>query len=66
MEGLRLDDGCNGAATPGLKPLIEQLEKDMRLPTEGHTEIRGLAAQANYLSADRVDLQFLAKESVGL
>ena len=48
LEGLRLDSGCNGAATPGLKPLIEQLEKDMPLPTGGHTEFRGLAARANY------------------
>ena len=23
LEGLRLDGGCNGAATPGLKLLIE-------------------------------------------
>ena len=26
LEGLKLDGGCNAAATPGLKPLLEQLE----------------------------------------
>lgn len=62
LEGLKLDDGCNKAATPGLKPLVEQLEKDLPLPTGGHTEFRGLAARSNYLSADRIDLQFSAKE----
>jgi hypothetical protein len=62
LEGLKLDGNCNGAATPGLKPLIEQLTKDESLPTDAHTEFRGLAARANYLSADRIDLQFSAKE----
>ena len=62
LEGLRLDSGCNGAATPGLKPLLEQLEKDCPLPVGAHTEFRGFAARSNYLSADRVDLQFSAKE----
>ena len=62
LEGLKLDSGCNKAATPGLKPLVEQLEKDLPLPTGGHTEFRGLAARSNYLSADRIDLQFSAKE----
>ena len=62
LEGLGLDDNCNKAATPGLKPLTEQLVKDETLPASGHTEFRGLAARANYLSADRIDLQFSAKE----
>ena len=62
LEGLTLDGQCNGAATPGLKPLTEQLLSDAPLPTHGHTEFRGLAARANYLSADRIELQFSAKE----
>ena len=62
LEGLNLDRNCNGAATPGLKPLIEQLTKGEQLPTEGHTEFRGLAARANYFPADRIDLQDSAKE----
>ena len=48
LEGLKLDSNCNGAATPGLKPLIEQLTQDEQLPSDGHTEFRGLAARANY------------------
>ena len=62
LEGFKLDGNCNGAATPGLKPFIEQLTQDEPLPTDVHTEFRGLAARANYLSADHIDLQFLAKE----
>ena len=62
LEELELDDKCNTAATPGLKPLLEQLEKDCPLPVGAHTEFRGFAARSNYLSADRVDLQFSAKE----
>ena len=61
LEGLKLDGGCNSAATPGLNPLREQLEKDASLPVGSHTEFRGFAARANYLSADRIDLQFSAK-----
>jgi hypothetical protein len=62
LESLHLDEGCNTTATPGLKALIEQLEKDQAVPQGEHTEFRGQAARANYLSADRVDLQFAAKE----
>ena len=62
LEGLSIDDGSNGAATPGLKPLLEQLEKDVAIPASGQTGFRGLAARGNYLAADRVDLQFSAKE----
>ena len=56
LDGLKLDGGCNGAATPGLKLLLEQLEKDAALPVGSHTEFRGFVARANYLSADRIDL----------
>ena len=45
-----------------MKPLVEQLEKDQPLPVSGLTEFRGLSARGNYLSADRVDIQFAAKE----
>ena len=61
IESLGLDAGCNGAATPGIKALVEQLEKDQPLDHAVHTAFRGQAARANYLSADRVDLQFAAK-----
>ena len=60
LEGLGLDDGCKSAATPGVKPLVEALKEDVSLPTSGLTEFRGLAARANYLAADRTDLQYCA------
>ena len=62
LEGLGLDDGCTSTATPGLKPIIEQLKDDQPLDVEGHTEFRALAARANYLAQDRIDIQFPAKE----
>ena len=37
LEGLNVDSNCNGASTPGLKLLIEQLTKYHQLPTDGHT-----------------------------
>ena len=62
LEGLGLDDGCKSAATPGLKPVIEQLKEDKPLSTDAHTAYRALAARANYLAQDRIDVQFSAKE----
>ena len=61
LEGLGLA-GYNSVATPWLKPLLEQLEGDKPLPASEVTGFRGLAARANYLSADRIDLLFAAKE----
>jgi len=62
LEGLGLDDGCTSTATPGLKPIIEQLKDDQPLDVDGHTEFRALAARANYLAQDRIDIQLPAKE----
>ena len=62
LEGLKLDGGCNPVATPGLEPLIDQLTEDKTLPASELTGFRGLAARANYLAADRIDLQYSAKE----
>ena len=38
LESLHLGSGCNGAATAGIKALIEQLEKDQPVPSGEHTE----------------------------
>jgi len=62
LENLGLVGDCKSTATPGLKPLLEQLEKDAPLPVGEITGFRGMAARSNYLSADRIDLQFAAKE----
>ena len=47
-----------------LKALLEQLEGDKAHPASAVTSFRGLAARANYLSADRIDLQSAAKGGV--
>ena len=62
IEGLQLDDSCNGAATPGQKPLPQQIDNERSLPPEEQTEFRALAARSNYVSADRVDIQYASKE----
>ena len=63
LEGLSLSgDDCKARATPGQKPIVEQLKNDRALSAEDHTVFRALAARANYLAQDRIDLQFSAKE----
>ncbi len=54
--------GSNTMATPGLRASFAEVEKDQPLPTRLNTAFRGSAARANYLSADRIDCQFAAKE----
>ena len=66
LEGFGSGGGCNPAATPGVKPLVGQLEKDSPVPAGGHTEFRGQAARANYLPADLFDLQSAARRSAAL
>ena len=61
VEALELE-GANSCVTPGLKPLMEQIEADQPLSPDRHTSFRALAARANYLSADRPDCQYAAKE----
>ena len=62
LEGLGLDDNCNGAATPGIKPLPAQIETEEVLSPDDQSTFRALSARANYVSADRVDLQYASKE----
>ena len=62
LEGLGLDEGCKATSTPGLKPMMEQLKEDKLFRVEAHTAFRALAARANCLVQDRIDLQFSAKE----
>ena len=56
-------EGANSVATPGVKILAAQHENDEELPAAETTAYRARAARANYLSADRPDIQFAAKES---
>jgi len=55
-------EGANSTATPGLVPTAEQVAADEALEPKLHTAFRGSAARANYLSMDRPDCQFGAKE----
>jgi hypothetical protein len=54
--------GANPVTTPGVRIPFSELEKDKKLEDRLGTPFRGAAARANYLSADRVDCQFAAKE----
>jgi hypothetical protein len=55
-------EGAKSTATPGLRQTKEQVLDDKELAAKMHTAFRGSAARANYLSMDRPDLQFGAKE----
>ena len=63
LESLGLDDSCNGVATPGIKPLPAQIDIEQPLPPGEQTEFRAVSARANYVSADRVDIQYSSKET---
>jgi len=62
LHELGLDADSKVLSTPGFKPTKVQMEEDRPLNQTAHTLYRGTAARANYLSADRPDLQFPAKE----
>ena len=52
----------NSVAIPGVRLSFDQVEKDEELAARQHTAFRGSAARANCLAADRLDVQFAAKE----
>ena len=49
-------EGANGAVTPGVKVLSDQVEAETDLPEKEFRRFRFLAARANYLAADRIDV----------
>ena len=55
-------NGSNPMGTPGSKNSFQEHEADKPLEAGMTTPFRGAAARCNYLSADRCDLQFGAKE----
>ena len=59
---LGIDDNSKTLSTPGLKPTKAQVEDDKPLGQDKHTLYRGSSARCNYLSSDRPDMQFSAKE----
>ena len=62
LHELKLDDKTNGSTTPGVKVAAHQAQDEKPLPEREFTEFRGHSARANYLSADRPDIIFAAKE----
>ena len=55
-------EGAKPVATPGVKASHEQIETDAPIDPDQVSHFRGLAARCNYLSQDRPDCQFSAKE----
>ncbi len=63
LRDLKLDGpGVRAAASPGVKATREQLDVDQPLEKHKATPYRAVVARANYLAADRPELQFPAKE----
>ena len=63
LRDLKLDgEGVKAAASPGVKPTREQTDADEPLGPEKTTPYRAVSARSNYLSSDRPELQFAAKE----
>ncbi len=54
--------GANSMTTPGSKLTYQDHEADKPLEKQFHTAFRGSAARGNYLSADRIDIQYASKE----
>ena len=55
-------EGANSMVTPSVKVTFSEHEVDEALPPHLHTAFRGAAARANYLAADRIDIQYSCKE----
>ena len=55
-------EGAKTVVTPGLKVTPEQISRDLPLPESKITMFRASSARSNYLSADRIDLCYSAKE----
>ena len=65
LEKLFLELGLTGSkpvCTPGVKPSMDQPNADEAIPDNKVTHIRGLAARSIFLSADKPDCQFSAKD----
>ena len=62
IKGLRLE-AANGVKSPGEDPRAWEIEENsVPLSAAESKEYRALAARANYLAQDRMDIQFAAKE----
>ena len=55
-------EGANPVGTAGTKVNFNDYENDTELPAKLHTAFRAAAARSNYLSADRIDMNFAGQE----
>ena len=63
LRDLKLDgENIKSVSSPGVKPTYDQVEADTPLTHDKWTPYRAVVARANYLAADRPELQFSAKE----
>ena len=63
--GLDTTEGTSevkAVSTPCVKPTRQAVMEDQPIPAHKVNHFRGLAARANYLAADRPDIQYAAKE----
>jgi hypothetical protein len=64
LRDLKLDGAeVKTAATPGVKATREQVDADEPLPGDKLSPYRAVVARGNYLSSDRPEVQFAAKET---
>ena len=65
VERLIIDLGLENTkhtGTPGMKQTWDQVQQDKELPQSKHTAYRAVAARGNFLSVDRPEAQYAAKE----
>jgi len=55
-------EGANGAFTAGQRILSHHIESEVELLERDFTRFQALAARANYLAANRIDVLYAAKE----
>ena len=66
VEGIGLLAGSNGLEKPAIKEAVEDVgdpQWNEELDPDDARLFRALAARANYLSQDRADVQYAAKEA---
>ena len=63
MDYFGLGADSNGLDVPAVREKLGDAEAEEELPASGAREFRSLAARANYLASDRMDVQFAAKEA---
>ena len=63
LKYFKLNNASKSLFVPFVRETREELAKeDIELSAEVATEFPGLAARANYLSLDRVDIQYATKD----